>query len=160
MTHNIAILPYADHIICLDGTLNSIAANGTKDEVVEQLTVRLSKAGGQDKCNDESSSLFKSIINILQVRTTAELSTTTAPPSDESLVGLIDGTDQKAAGTGIVSIETKKVGDVPLSVYWYYLRACGGGVATIILVIASLWISYSWYVKFVFLCNASLINIL
>lgn len=145
VTHNISILPYADQIICFDGVTNSIAANGSKKEVVEQLRIRLKSKGGGE--NEESANLFKRIINVLveqeyQCPQNVESQSNTFHQDEMST--LMDKKKQKEAGNGIVSIETKKNGDVPLSVYWYYLCACGGVVATVSLIITSLWISYSW----------------
>lgn len=58
---------------------------------------------------------------------------------------------ESSATHQLVDEETKQVGSVPFSVYWYYMSA-GGGVPTIIIIALScLWISGSWFMQNYFL---------
>lgn len=67
--------------------------------------------------------------------------------SDEEGGGVDNGNFPSVDKNNIVEVETKSVGEIDFSVYWFYLKA-GGGVTTVIgTIIGGVWISFSWLMQ-------------
>jgi hypothetical protein len=148
----------ADQIICLNGNTNSIQANGTKSEVVQQLKAHISTLSNKEGV-DTATSFFEGIVNVLESNEAND--TSRREKFDNDVIdepcrpgGVFGVETLNSGGPNIVDIETKQDGEVSIATYWYYLTACGGWPAAIGLVFACLWISFAGYV--VLLLNSSM----
>lgn len=72
---------------------------------------------------------------------------TSNTPTANAAIATTTTTTTTPSYQGITERESKSTGDVPLSTYWFYLQAAGGGLVTLCLVIACLWIAFSWFLQ-------------
>ncbi len=174
VTHNLSlVLPHAEHIVILDEKEQRILCQGSVAEILKHLDLRLLSEGSNRKNEDEVSSGFlQDIHNVLELKMTdrspIELQLLSPSPLNRQIVKsphIIDDEEHPEDGNSkslkasiqtpgigqLVDEEKKEVGDVPLSVYWFYLSAGGGIITTIVLTLSCLRIAGSWFAQNYFL---------
>eukprot|EP01035_Chromulina_nebulosa_P017873 gene17873-23489_t len=71
-----------------------------------------------------------------------------APVADMLICLDNQGNNKLTTGSGkLIDKEKKQVGEVPITIYWFYAKACGGIIATLLLLFCCIWIAVSWVLE-------------
>ncbi len=163
MTHNLPlVLPHAEHVVILDQKEQKILYQGSVTEIAKKLEEHFSFEGQSTYCEDELIHGFLwDIYNILSPSSILPclLSSSQTVMKDNHAKATADAELHPKDGNSgsikqlasapcqLVGEETKQVGSVPLSIYWYYLSAGGGVLTTVILALSCLGIAVSCFMQ-------------
>lgn len=162
--------PKADLVICLDSHGNIVtncSPSQLKESILRSPVILSRKSTLESENGDhpfgdihlggmKSSKSFTFLESIIAAVDAAENSPSNAPDittqpikqiletngqSSFKIPVLGNSNSLKSSRKGkIIEVEGKRFGEVPLSVYWFYLKACGGKISTFLLVLASVMI--------------------